>query len=157
MTGKTHVIGGVAACAGYAATTHHYDPLALFGAGVAGALLPDICHGGSKIGRRLPMLSGLVNMLFGHRTFTHSLLFLALVTVSLWILIDGSSVAIGAFLGIGSHMVLDAATKSGIQLLYPWKITVRFPLTVRTGGVAEYGVLVGLVLVVVTLGPSMLF
>ena len=134
MTGKTHVIGGVAACAGYANVTHHYDTLALFGAGVVGALLPDICHGGSQIVRRLPILSGLVNRLFGHRTFTHSLLFLLLVTVPLWLFIDGSSAAVGVFLGIGSHYVLDAATKSGIQLLYPWKITVRFPLTVRTGG-----------------------
>ena len=30
------------------------NPLVLVGAGVIGALLPDICHRGSKIGRTFP-------------------------------------------------------------------------------------------------------
>lgn len=78
MTGKTHIMGGVAACVALANVTN-YDPVILTATGAAGALLPDICHGGSKIGRKLPILSKIVNLLFGHRTFTHSLLFLVIV------------------------------------------------------------------------------
>jgi inner membrane protein len=74
MTGKTYIMGGVAACVTLANVTH-YDPAILTAAGAAGSLLPDICHGGSKIGRKFPILSKVINVLFGHRTFTHSLLF----------------------------------------------------------------------------------
>lgn len=39
------------------------------------SLLPDICHMRSKIGRRLKLISFIIRLLFGHRTFTHSLIF----------------------------------------------------------------------------------
>ncbi|NKR47264.1 hypothetical protein GS506_24770 [Rhodococcus hoagii] len=42
---------------------------------VISSLLPDICHAQSKIGRRFKVLSFFIRLLFGHRTFTHSLLF----------------------------------------------------------------------------------
>ena len=74
MTGNTHIIGGLAAGLAFAQVTN-YDPVLLAGAGVVGALLPDICHGGSKIGRTFPVVSKIINVLFGHRSFTHSLLF----------------------------------------------------------------------------------
>jgi inner membrane protein len=50
MTGKTHIIGGLAASLAVSQFTN-YDPVLLVGAGVVGGLIPDICHGGSKIGR----------------------------------------------------------------------------------------------------------
>jgi len=77
MTGNTHIIGGLAASLALAQFTN-YDPVLLVGAGVIGALIPDICHGGSKMGRTFPMLSKVINGIFGHRSFTHSLLFLVL-------------------------------------------------------------------------------
>jgi inner membrane protein len=39
--------------------------------------------------------------------------------------------------GMVSHYILDMATKNGIKLLYPLNMTVRFPLTTRTGGAVE--------------------
>jgi inner membrane protein len=136
MTGKTHIVGGIAASLAYAQFTNH-DPITMLGAGVIGALLPDICHGGSKIGRKLPLLSKLINMLFGHRTFTHSLLFLVIVATLLNSFIPNEAVKAGFLAGMVSHYVLDMATKNGIKLLFPLSMTVRFPLTTRTGGAVE--------------------
>ena len=136
MTGKTHIVGGIVASLAYAQFVNH-DPLIMLGAGVVGALLPDICHGGSKIGRKLPILSKLINMIFGHRTFTHSLLFLVIVAFLLNTFIPNEAVKAGFLAGMVSHYVLDMATKNGIKLLFPISMTVRFPLTTRTGGKVE--------------------
>lgn len=54
----------------------------LWSSGAVGALIPDICHTQSKIGRRFPILSKAVSSVFGHRTFTHSLLFLLIMFLS---------------------------------------------------------------------------
>lgn len=136
MTGNTHIIGGIAASLAFAQVSN-YDPVILVGAGVVGALLPDICHGGSKIGRTFKITSKIVNTLFGHRSFTHSLLFLFLMAVLMNTYIPNESITAGILVGMASHYVLDMATKNGIKLLFPLKITVRFPITTRTGGKVE--------------------
>lgn len=151
MTGKTHIIGGIAASLAFAQITH-YDPVILLCAGTLGALLPDICHGGSKIGRSFPVLSKIINALFGHRTFTHSLLFLVLAGILLNALGVNEAASAGILVGMVSHLLLDMATKNGIKLFFPLKITIRFPLTATTGGAAEYAVFSVLSLLVVYFG-----
>ena len=136
MTGNTHIIGGIAASLAFAQVSN-YDPVILVGAGVVGALLPDICHGGSKIGRTFKITSKIVNTLFGHRSFTHSLLFLLLMAVLMNTYVPNESITAGILVGMASHYVLDMATKNGIKLLFPLKITVRFPITTKTGGKVE--------------------
>jgi len=56
MQGNTHIVGGITASLAFAQISND-NPLVLVGAGVVGALLPDICHGGSKIGRKFPIIS----------------------------------------------------------------------------------------------------
>ena len=143
MTGKTHIIGGLATSLAYAQFTT-YDPVLLVGAGVVGALIPDICHGGSKIGRTFPLISKLINVIFGHRSFTHSLLFLFIVSIFLKSFVTNEAVTEGILVGMVSHLVLDMMTRNGIKLLFPFKIRVRFPLTTRTGGTVESLVLAAL-------------
>ncbi|HEU5139357.1 MAG TPA: metal-dependent hydrolase, partial [Bacillales bacterium] len=47
MTGKTHIIGGVASSAAAQYFLGLYpQSLLFFGASAVGAILPDICHGG---------------------------------------------------------------------------------------------------------------
>ncbi|MEK5037687.1 metal-dependent hydrolase [Sporosarcina sp. FSL K6-3457] len=143
MTGNTHIVGGIAASLAYAQIANH-DPVLMLGAGVIGALLPDICHSGSRIGRKLPLLSKLINKVFGHRTFTHSLLFLVVVAALLNAFIPNEAVKAGFLVGMASHFVLDMATKKGIKLLFPLRMTVRFPVTTKTGSKIEsivFGVL----------------
>jgi len=151
MTGKTHIIGGMAASLAFAQVTY-YDPVLLLGAGVVGAVIPDICHGGSKIGRTLPLLSKVVNVLFGHRSFTHSLLFLFIVAALLNSLVVNEAVTAGILVGMISHLILDMATKNGIKFFFPVQVRVRFPLTTRTGGKIESVVFTGLSVLTVYFG-----
>jgi inner membrane protein len=51
--------------------------------------------------------------------------------------ISNESITAGVLLGMVSHYILDMATKNGIKLFFPVKITVRFPLTTRTGSKVE--------------------
>lgn len=143
MTGNTHIMGGITASLALAQITN-YNPIILVGAGVIGALLPDICHGGSKVGRTFPLVSKIINTLFGHRSFTHSLLFLILIATLLSLFVTNESVVAGILVGVVSHFVLDMATKNGIKLMFPLKLTVRFPITTKTGGVVEYAVFAAL-------------
>ncbi|QOV11509.1 metal-dependent hydrolase [Viridibacillus arvi] len=136
MTGNTHILGGITAGLAFAQISN-YDPLILIGSSVVGALIPDICHSGSKIGRTFRITSKIVNKIFGHRSFTHSLLFLLLMSFVMNTYISNESITAGVLLGMVSHYFLDMATKNGIKLFFPLKITVRFPLTTRTGSKVE--------------------
>ncbi|MFC9539754.1 metal-dependent hydrolase [Lysinibacillus sp. NPDC056959] len=136
MQGNTHIIGGITASLAFAQISND-NPLVLVGAGVIGALLPDICHGGSKIGRKLPIISKIVNTMFGHRSFTHSLLCLFLVGMLLHTFIPYKAISLGILLGMASHILLDMGTKKGVKLFFPVSISVRLPLTTKTGSKAE--------------------
>ncbi|WP_058305980.1 metal-dependent hydrolase [Gracilibacillus massiliensis] len=151
MTGKTHIMGGIASTV---AISHFYtyEPVMFIIAGAIGGIIPDICHGGSKIGRKFPLISRVVNTIFGHRTFTHSLLFLVLMNLVLSLFINNQSIITGLLVGMVSHFVLDAATKKGIKLLYPLQFTIRFPLSIKTGGQMETLILLALTLVTIYYG-----
>lgn len=136
MTGKTHILGGIAASLAVAHTANE-NPLVMVGAGIVGALLPDICHSGSLIGKKFPIISRIINMIFGHRTFTHSLLFLVLVSFLIDRFFPNDVLKYGLLTGMVSHYILDMATKRGIKLFFPLSLTVRFPLTTRTGSKIE--------------------
>ena len=137
MTGNTHILGGIASSLAFVQITHYYDPIIVVGASVFGSLLPDICHTGSKIGKTFPTISKIVNIVFGHRTLTHSLLFLMIMAIVMTRYIANESIIAGIIIGIISHYVLDMFTKKGIMLFFPINIMVRFPITTRTGSKTE--------------------
>lgn len=120
MLGKTHISGGIV------------TSLLLCGDDVTamcfvtfGSILPDIDHPGSMIGKNVPLLP----KLFQHRGFTHSILFCLLMSlVNIWICI-----------GCLVHIIMDMMTKQGVELFYPLKSKIRFPLTnyVKTNGLFE--------------------
>ena len=58
-----------------------------------------------------------------HRGFTHSLIFLFLISILIYYL--DKSLVIFALIGVGSHILLDSMTKSGVQLFYPKKKKYR--------------------------------
>ncbi|MGM0896744.1 MAG: metal-dependent hydrolase [Bacillota bacterium] len=154
MTGKTHITGGIAASLAFAQITN-YEPAVLLIGGVAGALIPDICHRSSKIGRRLPILSKLISTIFGHRTFTHSLLFLFLVGILLQAILPNEALVAGILVGMISHIILDVATKRGVKLLFPLNVTVRLPLTTSTGSFVEHVVFAALSVLSVYFGYNL--
>lgn len=136
MTGKTHIAGGIAAGLAYAYVSG-MDPIILSGAGIVGALIPDICHSGSKIGRKMPITSRFVNLVFGHRAFTHSLMFLVAMAFVLKAFVPFAAVTAGIIVGMASHYILDMGTRRGIQLFFPIDFRVRFPITTKTGSAVE--------------------
>lgn len=58
-----------------------------------------------------------------HRTVTHSLLFMLILSAS--IAYFNPILGIIAFYGVGTHIILDMLTKSGVQLYWPMKRKVR--------------------------------
>lgn len=156
MEGKTHIVGGVAAGSILLYTSNNLTPDTLFMAGcIAGSMLPDICHPNSKIGRRLPLLSFLVSKSFGHRTFTHSLLFLVGLVLLFQAVSLPGGLEQGILIGAASHLFLDFLTDQGIQFFYPFSIRVRSPLHITTGGIFETGILAALILFVGFMGYEM--
>ena len=120
------------------------DALAL--AAAAGALLPDIDHPSSWLGRRLWPVSKPLAALLGHRGLTHSLL----AVMGGLMLIRGMEP--GAMLarlveplavGYLSHLAADALTPAGVPLLWPWKRRFALPLC-SSGGLMEMAVVAAL-------------
>lgn len=138
MEGKTHIAGGLAAGAIYLNLGGTVDQEVLFlGSLVLGSLLPDIDHTGSSIGRKVPLLDNVISFVFGHRSFTHSLLFLALSYLIFKQVSWPESIELGLWLGMFSHMLLDMLTKQGIKFLWPIKTNIGVPGGINTGGAFE--------------------
>ena len=115
-----------------------------------GGVLPDIDHPQAWIGRRVPGVSHLIRMVFGHRGGTHSLLAVALCSWGLWSLAARQGLPASPFgpylgsaitallIGYLSHLAADGLTKSGIPLLWPLQKRFRSPLAFTTGTWVEY-------------------
>lgn len=168
MMARSHLILGGVSWSGWCLMTGiDLDPAGVAVA-AASALLPDIDHPNSALGRRVPWLSGPISIVFGHRGITHSALALLAVVVALtwlwrqgpaggaidltmlglpttpdpavtWVLVQ--AVAVGYL----SHLVGDWLTPSGIPLLWPWSRTFSLNLF-RTGGLGETAAVVVLAL-----------
>lgn len=106
---------------------------------LASALLPDLDHPRSLLGRQLPWISGPLSRLFGHRGFTHSLLAVGMGVWGLaqveapWLL--SGAVKDALIVGYLSHLLGDWLTPMGIPLLWPWRRRFRLPgLPLKSGG-----------------------
>lgn len=127
MTGKYHLIA--ATSTGLAGSVFYFisrdfslpnllDAGSLFIASSAAGLLPDIDLPKSTAGKTLKPISYVINKLFGHRTITHSGLWLLLL-VFLLIKTDYSVFLIGTTIGYFSHLLADTMTAGGIPWIYP--------------------------------------
>jgi inner membrane protein len=112
-----------------------------------GSIFPDIDNGKSKMKKASGVIGGIISFLFKHRGIFHSLFFAGLISFLLaffW----KSYYGWGFFLGYFSHLIGDSLTPMGVHLLYPitkWKI--RGPI--RTGGIGEWAVLIGLIILII--------
>lgn len=100
-------------------------------AAAATSILPDADYPKSWIGHQLGSVSEDLNRLFGHRSFLHSFLALALITVilglPLWWLTERPAPMIAVAVGYGSHLLADMMTLGGVQLFWPSKAIAVFP------------------------------
>lgn len=136
MTGKTHAAAGL--LVGTAVAIHFELDIfetvtSMVIAGLA-SIFPDICHTQSKIGRKVRLLSWIIKRLFGHRTLTHSLLFIGIIYGLLYSIQTPIYYMISIICGMLSHIILDMLTPRGVHLLFPLPIRVRFPVQFKTGG-----------------------
>ena len=105
------------------------------------ALIPDVDQPQSALGMFLFPLSRWINKKYGHRTVTHGLRFLLIMTVAALplILIDWMywlAVPVGIF----AHLMSDGMTVSGVPLLYPNPTPFFFlpeRMLIKTGSVHE--------------------
>lgn len=146
MMAGSHVALGAAAW--FAMAPHlglpAMDPVPL-GLAVMGALLPDIDHPKSWVGKRTRPLSTIIATIFGHRGATHSLL--AAVGCGWLLFHDGTPRAIVAPVLVGylSHLAGDLLTPRGLRLAWPFNGTWALPLC-RSGSPFEPLVVAALLL-----------
>lgn len=108
------------------------------GAGIVGALLPDIDHPTSTFGKKLWPISWFISLIFGHRGVTHSLLIVAIMIFLLlfkWGALN--YIEIGLLVGYLSHLFGDYMTPLGIPLFWPILTRYRSPFCFKTGGFSE--------------------
>ncbi len=144
MMAGSHVVVGIAA---WTLAAPHLglpplDPCAL-ALTTIGALLPDIDHPASWVGRRLRVISRPLAATIGHRGVTHSVLaVLACLLLLRW---QGFSRGVIDPLVIGylSHLAADLLTSSGLRLAWPLRQRQAIPLC-RTGSLSESIIVTGL-------------
>ncbi|CAM3847301.1 metal-dependent hydrolase [Alkalicoccus chagannorensis] len=139
MTYLTHLTAGAAALTWAAETEAASFPevTALFAVGaLAGSLAPDVDEHRSWIGRRLPVVSHMLSLVFGHRGATHS----AAAVLLLWgvYMLFPLELTAGLLFGYIVHLLCDLCSVRGIPVLLPlsktrWKIPLY-----RTGGWIEW-------------------
>lgn len=147
MMVSTHLVTGFLAGAGVVSFLHlnGLEAVLLLMGSTGGALLPDLDHPKSWLGRRLPFISVPIAAVFGHRGITHSLLAVAGLALLLrhglaqWHLVSTwwGLAALGMVAGYLSHILGDFVTHGGVPLLWPVKRRFSSPLTFLTGGVFE--------------------
>jgi len=98
------------------------------------ALFPDIDTPESFIGHKIPVLPTIINMIIGHRTFTHSLAFLLAGYFLLGFI--SQMIALAWLFGVGSHIIADILTPHGVQLFWPHPFRVKIS-AIQTGGITE--------------------
>lgn len=87
-------------------------------------ILPDIDSHNSKVGKKIPLLSFMLNVFVGHRGVFHSL-FIPIILYLIILFLDYPSIALALFIGYTSHLALDACTDSGVQLFWPFKYKIK--------------------------------
>src|SRR3989338_10662492 len=98
------------------------------------SVFPDIDRQRSKIGKKFKFTSKLINFLFGHRGFLHSIFVPLLLFLSL-LIIKQDILARAVLIGYSSHLLLDGLTISGIRPLHP--IKKKFRGFVKVGSLIE--------------------
>lgn len=162
MTGKHHLIAGV--CVGSCLTTsaiisENYGILPIatgFLGTVVGSLFPDVDTSTSKIGRKVKIISKIINNMFGHRGLFHCpLLIIGLFFLFKYIfetntITEYSIAYVGFLFGMGIHLFCDMFTKGGIPILYPF-YTTKFSLTKMKSGSKKEPIALGVILGIVIL------
>lgn len=140
MMAGSHIAVGVAAWA-WAAPHLGLSPLdpPSLALAAGGALLPDIDHPHSWVGRRARVISRPLAAIVGHRGFTHSILAVIACGLLLRCLNPDRTVMDALAIGYLSHLAADLMTTSGLRLAWPLRRRYAIPLC-RTGSLRELAI-----------------
>lgn len=134
MCGKTHLAAGI--CAGAAVSlaigASPLDAAFITATSAFGSLWPDIDHKTSKISSRFKFLSWICSTIFGHRGLLHNPIFYLILMVGLLFFVEFRYIY-PLFMGIGTHLMLDAITPQGIPTMRKKKRLIK----IRMGGIFE--------------------
>lgn len=108
---------------------------------ILGSVLPDIDESRSWIGRRAPIISSTIKVLFGHRSITHSGIMLALLIAAMFHF--SHEFLVGLFLGATLHIIADFFSVGGIPLFYPFSKKRSQVGLYRTGSWSEVAIFIG--------------
>jgi inner membrane protein len=86
---------------------------------IAGLLLPDIDMPNTTYGKRIKPISKWIYRKVGHRTLTHSILFVTVLYFSCNIAFGINIITTGLMIGSAIHIFCDLFTPSGVPLAYP--------------------------------------
>ncbi len=115
-----------------------------------GSIIPDIDHTKSLIGKAFYPIAKYLSVNYGHRTITHSLLFLVgICLISVFIeknFREDFSISTILFFSVFSHLLFDMVTLQGIPLFYPfYKNPCVLPanpeMRIRSGNIRQEGVI----------------
>jgi inner membrane protein len=97
-------------------------------------ILPDIDTSKSKVGKKMWPLSSLLEIVFGHRGFLHSV-WIPLGVLFVSVYFGMTFIGTTFMLGYTLHLIVDALTLGGIRFFGPFGSRVKgfFP----TGGLTE--------------------
>lgn len=157
MMGYTHVLVGLAAGMGVAASVgaKPADSLVLAGLGGLAALLPDIDHPKSEIRRKMGIMGRIGLFWLSHRGITHTWLALVIVGAVATLFLP-SPLALAILAGYASHLIADMATVSGLPVFWPLSESKFYvlprPVRFRTGSLAEKLLNIGLMGLLVWVG-----
>ncbi|QJC35115.1 metal-dependent hydrolase [Enterobacteriaceae endosymbiont of Donacia proxima] len=114
---------------------YHDDWWRIIPVSIITCLLPDIDHPKSILGRKIKIISYLINKLFGHRGFTHSLLSILIFGFMIFFidikLIHIFDMKLGLIIGYCSHIIADILTPLGVPLFWPYKKKFKLPLITK--------------------------
>lgn len=128
MQGFNHIAGGLC-FTGIFASFHDvnvFEKPEYIAVTIGAALLPDIDHTRSLIGKAAFPLAKWLSTKFGHRTVTHSLVFylsvLAAVNATEWLFLRSTTYHYTLLVGYAllSHLIFDMCTRQGIPFFYPF-------------------------------------
>lgn len=114
---------------------HPANKYMFLGIAIFSALLPDLDHPQSKLGRKV-FVSRIFNILFGHRGFFHAIW----IPLAIWLILSfglGMSYGSAVFIGYFAHLFSDGLTKAGVNLVHPLH-QLRLQGFIETGGVVEH-------------------
>jgi len=84
------------------------------------SVLPDIDHTKSPIGKLFYPISRYIDKKFGHRTITHSIVFVLSAILIFRAIFPFDFFLVFSF-GLISHLIFDMVTVQGVPLFYPFK------------------------------------